>query len=75
MNKNKHIFGNNISNSDKIMINSPKVYFSITWQLPEVGLKNNYILRYKNDLGRSISQDNLYKKIPSVTMYKFLHKT
>jgi hypothetical protein len=28
MNRNKHIFGNNISNRDKIMVNLPKVYFS-----------------------------------------------
>jgi hypothetical protein len=30
MNRKTHIFGNNISNRDKIMVNSPKVYFSIT---------------------------------------------
>jgi hypothetical protein len=29
MNKNKHKLGNNSSNRDKIMVNSPKVYFSI----------------------------------------------
>jgi hypothetical protein len=28
--KNKHIFGNNISNRDKIRVNPPEVYFSIT---------------------------------------------
>jgi hypothetical protein len=39
MNKNKHIFGNNISNRDKIRVNSPEVHFSITRQYPEVGLK------------------------------------
>jgi hypothetical protein len=50
--KNKHKFGNNIFNRDKIMINSPEVHFSITRQYPEVGLKNNYILSYKNHLGR-----------------------
>jgi hypothetical protein len=30
INKNKHIFGNNISNRDKIRVNSPRVYFRIT---------------------------------------------
>jgi hypothetical protein len=52
MNKNKHIFGNNISNRDKIRVNSPEVHFSITRQYPEVGLKNNYIFSYNNHLGR-----------------------
>jgi hypothetical protein len=52
MSKNKHIFGNNISNRDKIMVNSPEVHFIITRQYPEVGLKNNYILGYKIHLGR-----------------------
>jgi hypothetical protein len=28
--KNKHKSGNNISNSDKIMVNSPEVNFNIT---------------------------------------------
>jgi hypothetical protein len=42
--KNKHKLGNNISNIDKIRVNSPEVHFSITRQYPEVGLKNNYIL-------------------------------
>jgi hypothetical protein len=52
MNENKHKLGNNISVGDKIMVNSPEVHFSITTQYPEVGLKNNYILSYKNHLGR-----------------------
>jgi hypothetical protein len=39
--KNKHKLGNNIYNRDKIMVNSPKVHFSIASQYPEVGLKNN----------------------------------
>jgi hypothetical protein len=52
MNKNKHIFENNISNKDKIRVNPPEVHFSITRQYPQVGLKNNYILSYKNHLGR-----------------------
>jgi hypothetical protein len=52
MSKNKHIFGINISNRDKIMVNSPEVHFIITRQYPEAGLKNNYILRYKIHLGR-----------------------
>jgi hypothetical protein len=30
MSKNKHIFGNNISKRDKIMVNPPEVHFSIT---------------------------------------------
>jgi hypothetical protein len=30
MNKNKNKFGNNISNRDKIMVNSPEVHFDIT---------------------------------------------
>jgi hypothetical protein len=51
MNK-KSIYLNNISNRDKIRVNSPEVHFSITRQYPEVGLKNNYILSYKNHLGR-----------------------
>jgi hypothetical protein len=52
MNKIKHIFGNNISNRDKIRVNSPEVHFSIKRQCPEVGLKHNYILSYKNRQGR-----------------------
>jgi hypothetical protein len=52
MNKNKHIFGNNISDRDKIRINSPEVHFRIKRQYPKVGLKNNYIFSYKNRLGR-----------------------
>jgi hypothetical protein len=52
MSKNKHIFGNNISNRDKIKVNSQEVHFIITKQYPEVGLKNNYILGYKIHLGR-----------------------
>jgi hypothetical protein len=50
--KNKHKLGNNISNRDKIMVNSPEMYFDITRQYPEVGLKNKFILSYKNYLGR-----------------------
>jgi hypothetical protein len=50
--KNKHKLGNSISNRDKIRVTSPEVHFSITRQYPEVGLKNNYILSYKNHLGR-----------------------
>jgi hypothetical protein len=49
--KNIHKWGNNISNRDKIKVNSPKVHFSITRKYPEVGLKNSYILSYKNHLG------------------------
>jgi hypothetical protein len=49
--KNKHKWGNNISNRAKFMINSPEVHFNITRWYPEVGLKNNYILSYKNHLG------------------------
>jgi hypothetical protein len=52
VNKNKNIFGNTISNKDKIRVNSLEVHFSITRQYPEVGLKNNDILIYKNHLGR-----------------------
>jgi hypothetical protein len=52
MNKNKHKLVNDISNRDEIRINSPEVHFSITRQYPEVGLKNNYILSYKNHLCR-----------------------
>jgi hypothetical protein len=55
MNKNKHKFGNNISNNDKIRVNSQEVHFSITRQYPQVGLKNNYILSYKNHLGRFVN--------------------
>jgi hypothetical protein len=51
MNKNKHIFGNNISNRDKIKVSSPEVHFKIARQYPGVGLKNNYIFIYKNHLG------------------------
>jgi hypothetical protein len=50
--KNMHKLGNDISNGDKIRVNSPEVHFSITKQYIEVGLKNNYILSYKNHLGR-----------------------
>jgi hypothetical protein len=76
MNKNQHKLGNNISNRDKIMVNSPKVLFSVTRQYPEAGLKNNYILSYKNHLRRfSITQDKSYKKIPSTTLCKFWPRT
>jgi hypothetical protein len=51
MNKNKHKLGNNISVRDKIVLNSSEVHFSTTRQYPEVGLKNNYIISYKNHLG------------------------
>jgi hypothetical protein len=51
----KHKLGNNISNRDKIMLNSQKVYFGIAWQYPEVELKNNYNLSYKNNLGRFVN--------------------
>jgi hypothetical protein len=50
--KNMHKWGNNISNRDKIRVSSPEVHFDIARQYPEVGLKNNYILSYKNHLGR-----------------------
>jgi hypothetical protein len=50
--KNKHKLENNISNRGKIRVNSPEVHFIITRQYTEVGLKNNYILSYKNHLGR-----------------------
>jgi hypothetical protein len=49
--KNKHKSGNNISNRDKIMINSPEVHFIIIRQYPEVGLKNKFILFYKIYIG------------------------
>jgi hypothetical protein len=55
MNKNKNKLGNNISNRDEIRVNSPEVHFSITWQYPEVGIKNNYILSYKNHLARFVN--------------------
>jgi hypothetical protein len=47
-----HIFRNNISNRDKISVNSLEVHFSVTRHYPEVGLENNYIFSYKNHLGR-----------------------
>jgi hypothetical protein len=50
--KNMHKLRNNISNRDKIWVNSPEVHLGITKQYPEVGLKNNYILSYKTHLGR-----------------------
>jgi hypothetical protein len=53
--KNKHKLGNNISNRDKIRVNSPEVHFSITRQYPEVGLKNKFILSCKNHLGRFVN--------------------
>jgi hypothetical protein len=56
MNKNQHKLGNNISNKDKTMVNPPKVLFSVIRQYPEVGLKNSYILSYKNHLGRFINK-------------------
>jgi hypothetical protein len=55
MNKNKHKLVNNIYNRDKIMVNSRKVHFGITRQYPEVGLKNNYIVSYKNHLVRFVN--------------------
>jgi hypothetical protein len=55
MNKNKHKLVNDISNRDKIMTNSPRVYCSITRQYPEFGLKNVYTLSYKNHLDRFIN--------------------
>jgi hypothetical protein len=53
--KNKHKSGINISSSDKLMVNSPEVHFSITRQYPEVGLKNKFILSYKIHLGRFVN--------------------
>jgi hypothetical protein len=50
--KNKHKSGNNISISDKIIVNSPEVHLIITRQYLEVGLKNKFILTYKIHLGR-----------------------
>jgi hypothetical protein len=55
--KSMHKLGNNISNRDKFRVNSPEVHFSITRQYPEVELKNNYILSYKNHLGRFINNN------------------
>jgi hypothetical protein len=52
MNKNKHKLGNSNYDKDKFRVSSPEVHLSITRQYPEVGLKNNYILSYKNHLGR-----------------------
>jgi hypothetical protein len=49
--KSMHNLGNKISNRDKIRVNSLEVHFSITRQYLEAGLRNNYILRYKNHLG------------------------
>jgi hypothetical protein len=53
--KNKHKLGTIIYKGDKIMVNSPKMHFGIKLHYPEVGLKNNYILSYKNHLGRFIN--------------------
>jgi hypothetical protein len=50
--KNMLKWGNYIFNRDKIRVISPEVHCSITRQYPEVGLKNNYIISYKNHLGR-----------------------
>jgi hypothetical protein len=50
--KNKHKSGINISDSDKIMINSPEVHFNITRLYPEVGLKAKFMSSYKIYLGR-----------------------
>jgi hypothetical protein len=50
--KNKHKSGINIYNRYEIIINSPEVHFNITRWYEEVGLKNNFILSYKNHLGR-----------------------
>jgi hypothetical protein len=50
--KNKHKLGNNISKRNKIRVKSLEVHFRMTKQYPEVGHKNNYILSYKNHLGR-----------------------
>jgi hypothetical protein len=37
------------------MVNSPEVHFNITRIYPEVGVKNKYILSYKNHLGRFVN--------------------
>jgi hypothetical protein len=50
--KNKHKSGNNISNRDKIMINSPEVHLNIKRQYLEVGLNNKFILSYKIHIAR-----------------------
>jgi hypothetical protein len=55
MNEIKHKLGNNVYNRDKIRINSPEVHLNITRQYPGVGLTINYILSYKNQLGRFIN--------------------
>jgi hypothetical protein len=53
--KNKYKSENNISDSDKIIINSLEVHFNITRRYPEVELKNSYILSYKIHLGRFVN--------------------
>jgi hypothetical protein len=53
--KNKNKLGNNNSNKEKIMVNSPEVHFSISRQFPEVGLKNKFILSYNYHLGRFVN--------------------
>jgi hypothetical protein len=55
MNKNEHKSGINIFSSDKILVNSPEVHFSITRQYPEVGLKSKFILSYRIHLGRFVN--------------------
>jgi hypothetical protein len=50
--KNKHISRINISDNDKIVINSPEVHFGIKRQHAEVRNKNLIIFIYKNHLDR-----------------------
>jgi hypothetical protein len=48
----KHISRINISDSHKIVINSPEIYFGITRQHAEVGNKNIISFFYKNHSDR-----------------------
>jgi hypothetical protein len=53
--KNKHKSGNNISSSDKIMINSSEVHFNITSQYQKLGSKIIIFYASKNHLGRFVN--------------------
>jgi hypothetical protein len=65
-----------ISVNPKIMINSQDVYFGITRQCAQVGLKNMYIFNKKNHLCRSTrNRKTFLEKIYIITLCNFWHRS
>jgi hypothetical protein len=65
-----------VSVNPKIMVNSQNVYFGITRQCAEVGLKNINIFNMKNHLCSSAEiEKHFYKKIYMITLCNFWHRS